>query len=267
MPIQRIFGENLRRLALERGPLARAARDLDLSKVQMQRYMNGESFPKPAELQRICGYFGVDARIMTTPLDDLRRGQDGPLAAHPDPVAAALVEAGAFLRPSPLHFTADPQFPDGHYIYFRKSMSRPNRIARSCVKIATLAHCRVLRGFDSARLTPAERNRTPHAQREYRGLVLRQPVGTTIFMFHAAPDRPISSLYLGPPVPTMSVNRYHGVVTFGRLQLQGTNYTTRALWMPVENRMTAIMAAHRAAGLLPRDEVPEDILHHLDQPL
>ena len=41
---------------------------LDVNRVQMNRILNGESFPKPGLLKRICDYFSVDARILLQPL-------------------------------------------------------------------------------------------------------------------------------------------------------------------------------------------------------
>ena len=75
MSVLRVFGENLRLLCKTRPSIASVCRDLDINRVQFNRYMSGHSFPKPNVLQQICDYFLVDSRIYLEPLtpDDLER--------------------------------------------------------------------------------------------------------------------------------------------------------------------------------------------------
>jgi len=69
-----IFGKNLRQLCRCVGTIAEVADSLEINRVQMNRILNGESFPKPGMLKRICEYFNVDARILLQPLDELETG-------------------------------------------------------------------------------------------------------------------------------------------------------------------------------------------------
>lgn len=75
-----IFGQNLRILCKERGTLAKSADDLGISRVQMNRILDGESFPKPGLLKRACEVFDVDSRILLEPIRKLRDEQ----ASEPD---------------------------------------------------------------------------------------------------------------------------------------------------------------------------------------
>lgn len=68
-PMENVFGTNLRQLCGRRPSIASVARDLDIGKVQFNRYLTGESIPKPPVLRRICLYFGVDARVLLDPLE------------------------------------------------------------------------------------------------------------------------------------------------------------------------------------------------------
>jgi len=52
--VLRVFGENLRLLGKTRPSNASVCRDLDINRVQFNRYMSGHSFPKPNVLQQIC---------------------------------------------------------------------------------------------------------------------------------------------------------------------------------------------------------------------
>ncbi|RCW84108.1 helix-turn-helix domain-containing protein [Paracoccus lutimaris] len=65
-----VFGQNLRLLTSLKGSQAKAAMDLDIGRIQYQRYLRGSSFPKPHILKKICDYFRVDARILIEPLTE-----------------------------------------------------------------------------------------------------------------------------------------------------------------------------------------------------
>ena len=68
-----IFGRNLRILCQERGTIAKNAEDLGISRVQINRILNGESFPKPGLLRRICDLYNVDSRVLLEPLSRIRQ--------------------------------------------------------------------------------------------------------------------------------------------------------------------------------------------------
>ena len=83
------FGCNLRELCKRTGTIAEVADHLGVNRVQMNRILNGESFPKPDLMKRICDHFSVNARILLEPLAELEaekrhqspgdvRGMSGP---------------------------------------------------------------------------------------------------------------------------------------------------------------------------------------------
>jgi len=43
----------------------------NISRNQFNRFLSGESFPRPDVLDRICSFFGVDANILLRPLDEV----------------------------------------------------------------------------------------------------------------------------------------------------------------------------------------------------
>jgi len=77
-----IFGRNLRQLCKRVGTIAEVADHLDVNRVQMNRILNGESFPKPGLMKRICDYFQVDARILLQLLSELGNGVPSSLKAN-----------------------------------------------------------------------------------------------------------------------------------------------------------------------------------------
>lgn len=70
--IRRVFADNLTKLVSERGSIADISRDLKLNRVQLARYMKGDASPRATALYDICEYFGVDARILLVPIEELR---------------------------------------------------------------------------------------------------------------------------------------------------------------------------------------------------
>ena len=259
-----VFAANLRRLCSSRGiSLAQAARDLDLGKVQFQRFLRAESFPKPNLLHRICLYFGTDARILTEawPFADLAavtKTEAGPLGG--------LEQAARYAGLSPAYFEPDPGLPDGHYTFFRRSMSLSGHIARSVVQIKTLERCRVLRSYDVP--VPPLPGWPPRSlqEREFRGMVFRQAVGTTIILVHTA-SQALSSIYLQPQTSHFADTRYYGVTNYGRMSQPEVTNTTRVVWIAVPPRLSVILRAHRARGLYKPDAVPQDIADFLLHPL
>jgi len=69
--LRQIFGENLRKLAKEYDSVAGLCRKLEINRTQFNRYLSGESFPRPDILHRIATFFGKDARILLESVDQI----------------------------------------------------------------------------------------------------------------------------------------------------------------------------------------------------
>ena len=59
-----MFGANLRQLAADYPSISDLARQLGINRTQFNRYLSGESFPRPDVLARICRFFEIDARVL-----------------------------------------------------------------------------------------------------------------------------------------------------------------------------------------------------------
>ncbi|WP_039016963.1 helix-turn-helix domain-containing protein [Halocynthiibacter namhaensis] len=73
--IRTIFPNNLRKLCERAGSVTGIANELGINRAQFVRYMNGESSPRPEILEKICRYFGLDARILLEPLETLNQNE------------------------------------------------------------------------------------------------------------------------------------------------------------------------------------------------
>ena len=69
--LRKMFGANLRILADRFPSVSQLCRELGINRTQFNRYLSGESFPRPDVLHRICQFFDMDARILLEPIDTL----------------------------------------------------------------------------------------------------------------------------------------------------------------------------------------------------
>lgn len=70
--ISQVFGRNLRELVAKRPSISHVCRELDINRTQFNRYLSGEAHPRPHVLYEICAYFECDARILLTPLAEIK---------------------------------------------------------------------------------------------------------------------------------------------------------------------------------------------------
>lgn len=77
--LRMFFARNLTILVDRERSVSEAARKLRISRSQLNRFLSGETYPRPDILHRICEHFGTDARILTHRLADLAK----PVASAP----------------------------------------------------------------------------------------------------------------------------------------------------------------------------------------
>lgn len=192
-----IFGQNLRILTGQRGTQAKVCGDLDIGRIQFQRYLRGESFPKPHVLKRICDYFEVNARILTEPLTDELMGE---MAARPqiaDFVARnAWLAAIGFATSDQNYFEQSAELEDGLYVMWQWCAARKNTILRKLFRISREDGATVLRGYAPREFFPP---RTALREREYRGICLNlNGQGYVFLTFFAQPSQMIAMAYVKP---------------------------------------------------------------------
>ncbi len=116
--LRAMFGQNLRQLVASEPTVADLCRRLGINRSQFNRYLQGEAFPRPDILHRICAHFGVDARILLEPLEAQRAA---PCPATP--LAAALAALGTAMAGRDVT-VAPGMLPDGLYRFWRRSFSQ-----------------------------------------------------------------------------------------------------------------------------------------------
>ncbi|WP_425656224.1 helix-turn-helix domain-containing protein [Roseobacter sp. EG26] len=157
-----MFGSNLRTLAADHPSISALSRDLRINRTQFNRYLSGESFPRPDVLARICDFFGVDARILLEPVGQVSR-ESGPISS-------------AYLRDfmgTAIQTVPEENLPSGFYQFARRSFVRDDQFVRGVVMIKREGENTYLRGFEPKTAMAMQGIPTGGPAREYRGFVMR----------------------------------------------------------------------------------------------
>ncbi len=166
--LRNMFGANLRRLAEAYPSVSELCRQLGINRTQFNRYLAGESFPRPDVLDRICGFFQVDARILLQPLDDIpSKPADLPhfLAQF---LGQAQLSGGSDILPAGFH----------HLVEFRPDA--PDEQTDLLIHVRRIPPCTmVLRAFDRSTAGTA-----PPAAREVRGIACASDASIHVLMSH-----------------------------------------------------------------------------------
>ncbi len=226
-----IFGHNLRSLCAHRASIAAVARDLDINKVQFNRYLTGQSFPKPAVLERICDYFDVDARILLEPLDRV--------APHMASPRARVAE--------------QPAFPTGAYRVTQISARFPDKVMRALRMVKTgdggthVSFCypRAVRHEFYGRAAARYAKSTAVVQAAAQGFhaVIPEPHGLTVYF------------EFWRPAPNLPLPLWTGFSVYGTDEAATGTRAVRMVWEPISTDPAAILKEARRTGYAPVDSL------------
>lgn len=171
-----IFGENLKILCAPYGSVSALCRELGINRTQFNRYLSGESFPRPDILHQICRFFDVDARILLEPVETIYTTSPE-LLSHPF--------LSGFFGSGP---TAVPEnvFPSGFYSFVRRSFIDDNLFTIGLVYVHREEPYTFLRGFEPRDALRNQGLSTASDSREFRGLIMRQEEGVMALVTHRA---------------------------------------------------------------------------------
>ncbi|MEL7132752.1 MAG: helix-turn-helix transcriptional regulator [Pseudomonadota bacterium] len=166
--LRSMFGENLRILASDYPSISELARQLGINRTQFNRYLSGESFPRPDVLSRICDFFDVDARVLLEPVQNISGGSD-PLV-------------GPFLKDflgNGVKAVTEDMFPTGFYRFSRRSFLEDETYVTGLVRVFRENGATVVRGYETRAALSAQGMSITRRAREFRGLILRQEDGVS----------------------------------------------------------------------------------------
>lgn len=168
-----MFGANLRHLGRDYSSVSKLCRDLGINRTQFNRYLSGESFPRPDVLHRICTFFKVDARILLHPIEELT----SPHGILNHPWIADYVGAGLEDMPQDV-------FPDGFYRFSRRSFIESDLIVQGLVFVFRRDHHTFIRGYEAKEAMRQQGLPTDPKTREFRGIILPQEDGVAAIVSH-----------------------------------------------------------------------------------
>ncbi|MFD1511242.1 helix-turn-helix domain-containing protein [Lacimonas salitolerans] len=255
--LRAVFGSNLRILSREYASISSLCAELGINRTQFNRYLAGESFPRPDILDRICRFFGVDARILLTPLCDLVSTEQSVLS-HP--------YLNDWLGPDATH-VPEQMFPSGFYRFSRRGFLDDRKFLQGIVLIRRIDGHAVLSGLEPREAMRHQGLPLSRAQREFRGVVLRQDEGVSILI--ARRGAKTGSYNFLAPVASYENNFWEGYVTRTVRSQPAGRRMTRMVYEHLGNDTAAILRAARCAGYCEADDL---LTHHLrllqiDQPL
>lgn len=167
--LRSMFGANLRQLASSYSSISDLARQLGINRTQFNRYLAGESFPRPDVLDRICIFFQVDARVLLEPVNLIANAQD-PIS---NPFLRDFVGAGVRDVPPEM-------FPSGFYRFSRRSFVIENQYFIGLVLVLRSDGNTYVRGYESKEAMRIQNLPTDASAREFRGIAMQQESGISI---------------------------------------------------------------------------------------
>ena len=166
-----MFGANLRQLSGAYPSISDLSRQLGINRTQFNRYLSGESFPRPDVLARICAFFKVDARVLLEPVDKIGAGQD-PIA---NPFLRDFLSVGSANVPS-------EAFPSGFYRFSRRSFTNKEVFIVGVVMVKRIGTNTFMRGYESVDAMRLQDLPTDTKAREFRAIVMQQEDGITLLV-------------------------------------------------------------------------------------
>jgi hypothetical protein len=165
-----VFSENLRKLIGQHTSIAALSRTLDVNRTQMNRYIVGDSFPRPDVLARICDHFDVDARILVEPLETITQGSTDLIT---NSFVRNYIGAG-------VSTVTEDLFPSGYYRFSRRSFVNQHKYLVGLVHIRRDGGGTYMKGFETKSAMQAQNLPSDIGSREFRGIVMQQDDGLCI---------------------------------------------------------------------------------------
>ena len=242
--VRSVFGQNLSLLIEEHGSISSVASQLGIHRTQLNRYMKSESFPRPDVLDKICMYFGVDARIYVEPLAQLRNAQ---LPAGPQ-----LLQNFLSVNPNQVH---EDDFPSGFYKFSRRSFVEPTKFLVGLVYVKRDHGLTYIRGYEPNLYMKIMGQRTDAEVREWLALVQKSEFG--LVFIGTSPTFATSMNYLA--FEHSRNGKYW--VGYAATQARENVYPKRITRMTYEYIGTdfrTVLQARRSTGLVEEDQLDSE---------
>ena len=241
--LRNMFGANLRVLSRNYPSISDLSRRLGINRTQLNRYLSGESFPRPDVLDRICSFFGVDARILLEPAESLTRSTQ----ILNSPFLAEFLGSAALNLP-------EEMFPGGFYRFSRASFTDDSRFIVGLVYVFREGELTYVRGFEAKEAMRQQGLPCDARSREFRGYVSRQEEGISLII--SRHDAMTCSFNYLSRVSSFENNFWLGYVTRTMRETITAKRVTRMVYEHLGHDAGAVLAAARGSGF----QTAEDLL-------
>lgn len=241
--LRAVFGQNLRILCQGQFSISSICRDIAINRTQFNRYLSGESFPRPDVLHRICTFFKTDARILLEPLHE-SKAQTANVLIHPE-----LLD---YFGPQETDISSDI-FPTGFFRFSRHSFVEKNRFVQGLIFVYQRDFQMLLRGMEAKEAIAGQGLDTNTKTREFRGFIIAQEGGLAMLAFRRG-STSCSFSYLSP-TPSFENNFWVGYSTRTFPEHVNSTRVTRLVFEHLGQKRSEIMATARQAGFCDLDEL------------
>jgi transcriptional regulator with XRE-family HTH domain len=275
--IHEVFGENLRKLCRRDGlTFAETARNLGIGKIQFQRLLRGQSFPRPFLLKRVCALFDVDAGILISPLPDSYFEANSSDLASVGSCGSyrAVSEVFSWCLEGAQRNVPASVLPDGLYRYWVSDGLKqthyyclPCQVMTKSVKIDGHQYqVRSMRAYHNRQLFSGPNLASLKRNREVRGLILAVADGITWITFNTGLSHRISLVHLIPN-SFISDGSFSGFVAWGRAETVDHGRISRCYLEKVAPVFSNILSLARIKAELNSRDVPDHIFEYIRRPL
>lgn len=241
--LRAMFGRNLRLLCQPYASVSALCRELGINRTQFNRYLSGESFPRPDILQRICAYFKVDARILLQPLHEVQNSNTDVIFSNE--MEDLLTAASSLVNTN--------SFPSGFYRFSRRSFVDDQRFIQGLIFVYRKNKKCFLRGMEAKEAISGQGLASLPKIREFRGFVIAQEGGIAALVFRRG-SMSCSFNFL-TPVPSFENNYWLGYSTRTVQEKPTGDRVTRLVYEHLGQNRSAILSTARNAGFCEADDL------------
>ncbi len=238
------FGKNLRLLCAAQPSVSEVCRQLEINRAQFNRYLNGESYPRPDMLVRICEFFDTDARILTDPLDSIETSS-GDLLSHPEIKDYSAVERTR---------VSEDDLPSGFYRLSRQSFLFPERYIMALLFIYRKDGWTFLKGSEAPQSLKAQGLPMHPQARQFKGYV--QKIEGGIAAMVSRQNALTYTFNFISPVASFERNFWQGYSTRTVNEAINTKRATRIVYEHLGASTHVILKTARNAGFCEFDDLP-----------
>ena len=240
--LRNMFGANLRVLSRNYASISDLSRRLGINRTQLNRYLSGESFPRPDVLERICSFFDVDARILLEPVESLTRDR---LVLN-SPFLTDFLGKAALNLP-------DELFPTGFYRFSRRNFLDNTLFIVGLIYVFRDGGLTFARGFEPREAMRHQGLSCSARTREFRGYVTRQEEGISLIL--SRHDAMTCSLHFLSRVPSYENNYWVGYATRTIRESVNSTRVGRVVYEHLGRDTGTVLAAARGAGIRTADDL------------